>query len=390
MSHHVLKGNGAPIRTWIPPEQIESSAIDQLRKVAELPFTVGVAVMPDVHAGIGATVGSVIAMDGAVAPMAVGVDIGCGMDTMLTDLTERDLAEVSLAGVRAEIERLVPIGIGSHGRPQPEGTNDSALWQDFQKVVSTVRVKEDVARAQVGSLGSGNHFIEVCLDLKGRVWVLLHSGSRHIGKTIADVHTRAAKCLDHNSKLGDLAVLLAGSPEFDAYWHDLQWAQKYAAVNRMTMMRLIHEALDNVFGRRVKTTSHITCHHNYAARYFDPTTRRDVILTRKGAINAFDGVEGIIPGSMGTRSYIVRGRGNAFAYDSASHGAGRTMSRGEAKRRFTVEDVAQQTAGVECRKDKGIVDEIPSAYKDIDVVMEHQRDLVEITDTLRAVLCVKG
>lgn len=377
-----LHGSAAPIKTWIPLHDIGPSAIDQLRAVGNLPWVTGVAVMPDVHAGVGATVGSVIAMRDAVAPSAVGVDIGCSMLARRTALTRTDLAQVDLAKLRHDIERTIPTGFNKHDRPLDTDVGDLWIWAGGLSPAGKARV--DVARHQLGTLGQGNHFIELCLDLDDRVWFMVHSGSRNIGKSIAEAHIAAAKKLPHNKALGELAVVLKGTPEFEAYWFDLQWAQRYAGANCSAMAELLAGVLHRTFGQPLSIDRSVACHHNYAA------IEHELIITRKGAISARAGERGIIPGSMGTRSYIVRGLGNPEAYFSASHGAGRRMSRGNAKRMFTVEDVVTQTLGVECRKDAGIADELPAAYKAIDWVMAQQPDLVSVEHELRAVLCVKG
>jgi tRNA-splicing ligase RtcB len=378
---------GEKVRMWIPPYEVESSALDQIRAVAALPEVAGVAVMPDVHAGVGATVGSVIAMRGAVAPMAVGVDIGCGMMAMRLDLPAGALGD--LAALRAAIEAAVPVGFNAHRTPQAMPPGRDFLWTRFRNLAPEVHDAEERARLQLGTLGGGNHFIEVCLDRENRVWVMLHSGSRNIGKRIADVHTARARALPENAGLGHLALLREGSPEFEAYWHDLHWAQMYASANRDVMLKLVYRALCDATGRKVLWVEDVvSCHHNYAQIEVHGGER--LIVTRKGAISARTSERGIIPGSMGQRSYIVQGLGNLAAYHSASHGAGRKMSRGAAKRAFDLSDVENQLGEVECRKDAGVIDELPGAYKSLDVVMENQHDLVTPVVELRAVLCVKG
>jgi len=344
-------------------------------------------VMPDVHFGKGATVGSVIAMQDAVSPAAVGVDIGCGMAAMRTSLTASDLPD-SLALLRSRIESAIPVGFDSH-KQIPKYAEKSRLWKSFRDLDKKVHDRLGKARKQVGTLGGGNHFIELCLDTTQQVWMMLHSGSRNIAKTLADIHIGRAKKLRHNHDLPDrdLAVFLAGTPEMADYRRDLYWAQNYARENREVMLALYKDVMRKTF-RKVKFDEAISCHHNYVAEevHFD----EEVFVTRKGAISAREGELGIIPGSMGTKSFIVRGKGNPESYHSASHGAGRRMSRGEAMRRFTRDDLAAQTQGVECRKDGKIVDEIPAAYKSIDEVMNNQRDLVTIEHELKQVLCVKG
>ncbi|GAA0897874.1 RtcB family protein [Pseudonocardia zijingensis] len=394
----------APVRMWADPATVESAALDQLRNVANLPWTHGVAVMPDVHYGKGATVGSVIAMRDAVSPAAVGVDIGCGMSAVKTDLTANDLPD-SLAPARAQIERDVPVGkdLHQHGANLTRiGLDRTINWDGFWARFDQLHAMNDKitwtsidrlrtrAHNQIGSLGGGNHFIEVCLDETDRVWLMLHSGSRNIGKVLADQHIAAAQALDHNQDLPDrdLAVFLAGTPEMDAYRADLYWAQEYARLNRTVMMGLVKAAFSKALGRHVAYQPEISCHHNYVSE--ETYDDLDLIVTRKGAISTESGRLGIIPGSMGTGSYIVRGLANEAAFRSASHGAGRRMSRGAAKRQFSIEDLQAQTEGVECRKDAGVIDEIPGAYKDLESVMAQQTDLVDVVHRLRTVVCVKG
>jgi tRNA-splicing ligase RtcB len=401
--HTTLTGSAAPIRMWLDPAETEPGALAQLRNCADLPWTHGVAVMPDCHQGYGATVGSVIAMRDAVSPGAVGVDLGCGMSAVRTDLTAADLPD-SLAGVRAQIERDLPVGRGLHqhgadlDRLGMVGETDwTRFWARFTALAALEQLPAGAAdrlrtraHQQLGTLGSGNHFAEVCLDEGDRVWLMLHSGSRHIGKQLADVHMAAARELPHNADLPDrdLSVFLAGTPQMTAYRNDLYWAQEYARLNRRVMMELIKAAVAKALGRAVGYDPEISCHHNYVSE--ETYDGLDLVVTRKGAISTAGGRPGIIPGSMGTGSYIVRGKENDAAYRSASHGAGRKMSRGAARRMFTVADLQAQTEGVECRKDVGVVDEIPGAYKDLDSVIAAQADLVEVQARLRTVLCVKG
>ncbi len=383
-----IKGRTVDVWAWADPREIESVALDQLKNIAALPWVFHhVAAMPDVHYGKGATVGSVIAMKDAVSPAAVGVDIGCGMAAVRTSLHARDLPD-SLHGLRSEIERAIPVGFNGHDdaidRPQ-----DRELWREFALLSPAVRDLHGKARKQLGTLGGGNHFIELCLDGEDRVWMMLHSGSRNIGKTLAEVHIGRAKKLAHNRDLPDkdLAVFLSGTPEMADYRRDLFWAQRYAHKNRETMLDLYREVLLR-FRPGTAFDAPVLCHHNYVAE--EVHYGEQVLVTRKGAIRAGLGELGVIPGSMGTRSFVVRGLGSAASFQSASHGAGRRMSRGEAKRRFSVADLREQTRGVECRKDQGVLDEIPAAYKSIEKVMESQKDLVEIVAELRQVLCIKG
>ncbi|RJO69866.1 RtcB family protein [Nocardia panacis] len=402
-----LPGTRARTLMWVPEQEIEQAALKQLRNIAALKWVHGVRVMPDVHLGKGATVGSVIAMRDAVAPAAVGVDIGCGMESVETDLTAADLPD-NLHSLRSRIEAAVPVGFhahpdpvdvarlgaefaDSHGAAARATRGWTEFWRSFDALDPAVHARESKAHKQMGSLGGGNHFIEVCLDERDTVWILLHSGSRNIGKELAERHMTVAGSLPHNRDLPDrdLAVFLSGTPEMDAYRRDLTWAQEYAARNRAVMLSLVCRAVRDEFAERpVRFQTPISCHHNYVAEELIDGV--PMLVTRKGAIRAGSGDLGLIPGSMGTRSYVVRGKGNPDSFQSASHGAGRRMSRTAAKRQFTIADLIAQTEGVESRKDAGVVDEIPAAYKDIDQVIAAQRDLVEVVATLRQVLCVKG
>ncbi|MFF3865909.1 RtcB family protein [Micromonospora sp. NPDC001898] len=399
MAFTPLPGTRAPVRVWTDPYAIEEQAARQLRNIGALPWVEGVAVMPDVHFGKGATVGSVIAMRQAVSPAAVGVDIGCGMSAVRTSLTAADLPD-DLAGLRSEIEATIPVGFAKRENavdPRRVRGLEQRGWADFWGRFGTLDKRvaqlETRAQQQMGTLGGGNHFIEVCLEQggpdAGRVWLMLHSGSRNIGKELAERHIGIARRLPHNAELPDrdLAVFLAGTPEMTAYRRDLWWAQEYARRNRAVMLALLCNVVRDRYPQ-VGFDEPISCHHNYVAE--ETYGGVDVLVTRKGAIRAGVGDLGVIPGSMGTGSYVVRGKGNPDAYCSASHGAGRRMSRGQAKRTFSTDDLARQTAGVECRKDAGVVDEIPAAYKDITEVMAQQEDLVEVVAHLKQVVCVKG
>jgi tRNA-splicing ligase RtcB (3'-phosphate/5'-hydroxy nucleic acid ligase) len=390
----VINGGRVPIRLWANAHEVESDALRQLKAVASLPWVAHhVAVMPDVHVGKGATVGSVIAMRGAVAPAAVGVDIGCGMSAVKTSLTATRLPD-DLKRLRLAIEAAVPVGRRHHTAPiwQDSRTlvaRTKALFEDLGALEPAAQALAGRAQLQLGTLGGGNHFIEVCVATDDTVWLMLHSGSRFIGAALAEHHMSIASKLAHNRALPDpdLAVFLAGSPSFDAYRRALYWAQAYAALNRDLMV----ERLIDVVRAEWPDASFdppISCHHNYVAE--EHHFAEDLLVTRKGAIRAGAGELGIIPGSMGTGSFIVRGKGNPQSFESASHGAGRRMSRGQARRAFTTKDLARQTAGVECRKDSGVIDEAPKAYKDIRRVMQQQEDLVEIVAELKQVVCVKG
>jgi tRNA-splicing ligase RtcB (3'-phosphate/5'-hydroxy nucleic acid ligase) len=394
MPSSTIKGERVPIRSWAPTNELDTDVLRQLKALAALPWVAHhVAVMPDVHLGKGATVGSVIAMRNAVSPAAVGVDIGCGMAAQKTNLVAEDLPD-SLGKLRSEIERAIPVGPQHHRAPAWEGASAlraraQALLERFSELEGGAERLATRASLQVGTLGGGNHFIELCLDTEGAVWLLLHSGSRHIGAALAEHHMQIAKRLFHNQELPDpdLAVFIAGTPKFEAYRRDLYWAQEYAALNRAVMLHLFQGVLRRTWPQ-VRFEAPISCHHNYVAE--EHHFGEELLVTRKGAIRAGAGELGIIPGSMGAKSFIVRGKGNPLSYHSASHGAGRRMSRTQAKKSISLTDLERQTRGVECRKDRGVIDEAPKAYKDIERVMEQQADLVEIVAELKQVLCVKG
>lgn len=375
---------------------IEDQALTQLKNLARLPFIAsnGVAVMPDVHAGKGSTIGTVIATDKAIIPAAVGVDIGCGMNAVRLSLKAHQLPD-NLKPIRDAIEAAVPLGAGrenAHGsvdlNTMPQG------WGPVAEKMGWTR-EEFLKKAlhQIGSLGGGNHFIELCVDENQDVWVMLHSGSRGIGNKIGTHYIeRAKRQMERffiNLPDSDLAYIPEGTEDFDDYVASVQWAQNYALGNRRQMMVAVLKAVGQHITVSFATTSEaVNCHHNYVER--ENHFGRNLWVTRKGAVRAREGELGIIPGSMGQKSYIVRGKGNPESYCSCSHGAGRVMSRAEAKRRFSLADMAAQTEGVECRKDADVIDEIPGAYKRLDLVMENQKDLVEVVHTLKAVLCVKG
>lgn len=393
MSVAKLKGKTVDAHLWLPPHEIESQALDQLRNIASLPWAFHVAAMPDVHLGKGATVGSVIALKGAVSPAAVGVDIGCGMAAVKTNLKLKKV-ERKVKQIRSSVENRIPVGFDYYDNADSLERDEvkkeaNELFYDFQFLDAKVQDLFGRATKQCGTLGGGNHFIELCRDTEENIWLMLHSGSRHIGKCLAEIHMAKAKKLIHNKYLPDrdLSVFLAGTPEMEMYRRDLYWAQRYALLNRKVMLMHYKDALRE-FWPGVAYEEAVMCHHNYVAE--ETHFGEEVFVTRKGAIRAGKGEMGIIPGSMGTRSYIVRGLGSAEALESASHGAGRKMSRTAARKRFSRKDLIEQTKGVECRKDKKVVDEIPGAYKDIDKVMEAQRDLVEIVATLKQIMCVKG
>jgi tRNA-splicing ligase RtcB len=396
---------GVPIKAWTKGVPVEEAAKKQLFNVAQLPFIhKWIAAMPDVHWGVGATVGSVIPTKGAIIPAAVGVDIGCGMMAVQTDLNGRDLPD-NLKGLRDASERAVP-----HGRTNHGGTGDRGAWAHIpernEAVWAALKPRYDAILEKhpklnrgndvnhLGTLGTGNHFIEICLDEGDAVWFMLHSGSRGVGNRMGSYFIELARKDMQRFFINlpdiDLAYFPEHTNHFDDYVAAVEWAQDYARSNRDLMMEQIVAAvrksgLVRPFNAEVKA---INCHHNYVAR--ESHYGANVLVTRKGAVRAREGDMGIIPGSMGARSYIVRGKGNPESFHSCSHGAGRAMSRNEAKRRFTVADHERMTAGVECRKDPDVIDETPAAYKPIDAVMAAQSDLVEVVHTLRQVVCVKG
>ncbi|REJ78227.1 MAG: RtcB family protein [Acidobacteria bacterium] len=385
-----ISGAESEVLSWVshglsPEEQ------KMLRNVSRLPCLYKhVALMPDAHLGIGSMVGSVIATKDAVIPATVGVDIGCGMMAVKTPFRSGVL-DRKLPELRHQIERTIPVGFSQHKNAVDEAYEWEG-WSEFDELHEGVQDRRNKAMNQLGTLGGGNHFVEVCLDTEDRVWLMLHSGSRNIGNEVARRHIETAKHLHRLSELPDpnLAYFVQGTNEFRNYWHDVEWAQRYALKNREVMMeRLVYQFARLVNdGEPFEAELKVNCHHNYVAheRHFG----EDVYVTRKGAINAEDGRYGIIPGSMGAKSYIIKGLGNPESFNSCSHGAGRKMSRTAAKKRFTKEDLERQTEGVECRKDKGVIDEIPGAYKDIEEVMRNQEDLVEVVAELKQVVCVKG
>lgn len=385
---YALPGQVVPVKVWT--DDVDQASMDQLTNTASMPFVFRhVAAMPDVHLGYGATIGSVIATKRAIMPAAVGVDIGCGMMAVKTDLNP---AGLDLKAIRRKIESFVPVGFSDNPR-QPDEVDNWRGWKTMEESLSRMddRLKEKAFK-QMGSLGGGNHFIEICLDEDDALWVMLHSGSRGLGNQIARRHIEDAKHLMEQFHINlpdnDLAYLPEGTKEFNEYITALLWLQDYALQNRIEMMRRVVDALAIVTGEVIGEGMSVNCHHNYAE--MENHFGKNVWVTRKGAVRARTGDMGIIPGSMGTRSYIVEGLGNPDSFHSCSHGAGRRMSRKEAKRQFTAADLVEQTRGVECRKDQDVVDEIPAAYKDIDEVMANQDDLVRITAQLHQIICVKG
>jgi tRNA-splicing ligase RtcB (3'-phosphate/5'-hydroxy nucleic acid ligase) len=403
-NYELFEGDLVPVKAWVRGVFLEDKAKAQLLNLTKMPFVYKwVAAMPDVHWGMGATVGSVIATKGAIIPAAVGVDIGCGMAAVQTSLTSHDLPE-SLSGTRSAIEQSVP-----HGRTANGGAGDVGAWQEIPYAVesswSQLLAEYEQITAKhpklnrgntvnhLGTLGTGNHFIELCLDESDRVWVMLHSGSRGVGNRIGVYFIEKAKEDMRRWFINlpdvDLAYIPQGSELFNDYWFALDWAQRFAKRNREIMLTNTLNALRDSLGREFTLEAEVVnCHHNYVA--WENHLGQNVMVTRKGAVRAREGDLGIIPGSMGAKSFIVRGKGNIESFQSCSHGAGRRMSRGEAKRTFTVADHEAATAGVECRKDADVIDETPMAYKSIDDVMNAQSDLVDIVHTLKQVVCVKG
>jgi tRNA-splicing ligase RtcB (3'-phosphate/5'-hydroxy nucleic acid ligase) len=407
-NQHLVEG-GVPVKLWTKGVPIDPSALQQLENAAKLPFVFKhIAAMPDVHFGIGATIGSVIPTFKAIIPAAVGVDIGCGMIACKTSLNANDLPE-SLAALRTEIEKAVPHGMspkkggrGASNRDkgsweQPPSESDVAWGQlapEFDAICELhPKLKNTNNYRHMGTLGGGNHFIEICLDQVGSVWIMLHSGSRGVGNAIGTMFIELAKKDAERNQRNlpdqDLAYFEEGAQYFGDYVRAVNWAQKFAKLNREVMMQRVIGALKKVVSKPFEThLEAVNCHHNYVQK--ETHFGQEVYLTRKGAVSAKVGELGIIPGSMGAKSYITRGLGNPDSFMSCSHGAGRTMSRTQAKKQFTVEDQIKATLGVECRKDQEVIDEIPMAYKDIDAVMQAQKDLVEVLYTLKQVVCVKG
>jgi tRNA-splicing ligase RtcB (3'-phosphate/5'-hydroxy nucleic acid ligase) len=393
MPYEALKLSApAPIFSWAGHD-LGAQETQMAKNVASLPFVYKhIALMPDVHLGKGALVGSVIATRDAIIPAAVGVDVGCGMCAVKTAFLAEQL-DGKLKKIRSDIESVIPVGFNENKEIEKEVSNWQG-WQTFKDLHPGVQHLETKAMKQLGSLGGGNHFVEICLDSKDQVWLMLHSGSRNIGNMLAQRHIQTARELAKlsSTKLPDpdLAFFVKGTPEFDHYWRDLQWAQHYARFNRDVMMSRLQRVVEQHLagGKRTKPLLQVNCHHNYAEQ--EQHYGEKVYVTRKGAVRAQESDYGIIPGSMGTKSYIVRGKGCADSYCSCSHGAGRALSRNKAKLQFTLDDLIKQTEGVECRKDTGILDEIPGAYKPIDAVMAQQEDLVDVVATLKQVVCVKG
>ena len=393
----VLETSHFPIKAWIDGVECDEVTRRQLENIASLPFIHShVAAMPDVHFGIGATVGSVIATNGAIVPAAVGVDIGCGMIAQRTSLSDRDLPD-DLRAIRSTIERTVPVGFAVHRRvPASVDTAWGTLAGRYDAIRRKhPKIEAKNARESLGTMGGGNHFCEITIDNEGHVWVVLHSGSRGAGNRIGTYFIERARKEMERQGIGlvdrDLAYFTEDTESFNDYVDAVGWAQDYAAANRVNMLDRVLAALRHPsmgLPSFTLTDKAVHCHHNYVAR--ERHFGADVFVTRKGAVRAGSGELGIIPGSMGARSFIVRGRGNPDSFESCSHGAGRLLGRNEAKRRLTIADLERETAGIECRKDAGVLDEAPSAYKSIDAVMEAQRDLVEVVYTMRQVVCVKG
>ena len=386
---------GPNILSWLPEEQIEESALQQIRNLARMPFIhKHVAVMPDCHYGLGATVGSCIPTLRAIIPAAVGVDIGCGMIAVKTPLTRADLPE-DLSDIRKAVEEQIPLSAGRYNRSVKKTAKLRVEQMEAQAAeldrLDFYNKVDRNWRKQMGSLGSGNHFIEIVLDETDSVWAFLHSGSRGVGNRLADHHIKIAKTLMEKWYIdlpdADLAYLVEDTQEFDDYMTDLGWAQDFARLNRDEMMERILRILRHRFGE-FEELGRIQCHHNFTQR--EHHFGRNILVSRKGAIQAKEGQLGLIPGSMGTASYVVRGKGNAAAFDTAPHGAGRRMSRRAAREKFTMSDFDQLMEGIEVRRSESFLDELPGAYKDVDLVMEQSNDLVEILHTFRQIVNVKG
>jgi tRNA-splicing ligase RtcB len=384
------------VLTWLPPDTIEPEAMTQIKNISEMPFLFKhVAVMPDCHLGKGATVGSVIATEKAIIPAAVGVDIGCGMIAVKTSLFAKDLPD-DLSKLRHSIERSIPCSAGNYNRDITATAKERIIGLEAKaKGIDYMKVAD--WHTQVGTLGSGNHFIEVSLDADDRVWLVLHSGSRGVGNKLAQRHIAVAQGLCQDMfvalKDRDLAYLPENSQQFKDYIRDLLWAQDFAKVNRDEMMdRVLKDLSFFLYGenghQETIEVERVNCHHNFTQK--EHHFGKDVWLTRKGAIQVQDGQYGVIPGSMGTRSYIVSGKGNPLAFNSAPHGAGRRFSRTEARKRLTMTDFDEQMKGIECRRTDKLIDELPAAYKDIDEVMENAKELVNVHHVLRQILNVKG
>ena len=386
---------GPKTLSWLPAEQIEDSARQQIDNLAGMPFIFRhIAVMPDCHFGMGATVGSVIPTRGAIIPAAVGVDIGCGMIAVKTPLQRGDLPE-DLADIRKAIEHQVPLSAGHYNRSikktaRPRIEQLEAKAAELERLEFYNKIAKNW-RKQLGSLGSGNHFIEIVLDEEGYAWAFLHSGSRGVGNRLAEHHIRIARKLMEKWYIAlpdaDLAYLVEDTPEFDDYMADLEWAQEFALLNREEMMERIIKILQYRCGD-FEEADRIQCHHNFTKR--EHHFGKNVLVSRKGAIEAREGQAGLIPGSMGTRSYVVRGKGEAASFNTAPHGAGRRMSRGQARKTFTMDDFDRDLAGIEVNRSEAFLDELPGAYKDVDLVMAQSSDLVEIVHTFRQIVNVKG
>ncbi len=386
---------GPNVLSWLPADQIEESAMRQIENLSRMPFIFKhVGVMPDCHFGMGATVGSVIPTERAIIPAAVGVDIGCGMIAVKTPLTRDDLPQ-DLSDIRKAIEQQVPLSAGHYNRSikktaRPRIEQMEARAAEIGRLDFYDKLDKNW-RKQLGSLGSGNHFIEVVLDEEDHAWAFLHSGSRGVGNRIATHHIRIAKQLMEKWYIdlpdADLAYLVEDTPEFDDYMADLDWAQEFALLNREEMMERIIRILQYRCGD-FEELERIQCHHNFTRR--EHHFGKNILVSRKGAIEAREDQPGLIPGSMGTRSYVVRGKGNRASFNTAPHGAGRRLSRNKARGSFTMDDFDRDMSGIEVTRSEAFLDELPGAYKDIDVVMEQSADLVEIVHTFRQIVNVKG
>ena len=392
----IIQTAGVPIKAWVHGVEFEDAARQQVAMLATIPILFDhIAIMPDVHAGIGATVGSVVATKGAIIPSAVGVDVGCGVVAVRTSLKASDLPD-DLASIRGALERVIPVGFNQH---EHVPASIATAWKDLETEHRWIlekypKIDNGKAVHQLGTLGGGNHYVEIVIDELEHVWIMLHSGSRGIGNKIGTYFISQAR--EALAKQGyelpdkDLAWLDEGTETFDDYVRALNWAQAYAKTNRTAMVnRAIHVLRErHDLPTFTLLDEAVNCHHNYAS--FEEHFGENVIVTRKGAVSAREGQLGLIPGSMGARSYVVRGKGNIDSFHSCSHGAGRRMGRNEAKRRYTEADLVSQTSGIECRKDAGVVDEIPAAYKSIEAVIAAQSDLIDVVHELRQVVCIKG
>lgn len=392
MSFYLLKEpkTGKTAKFWIPLHEVESGVLDQVRNTLILEDVIGVSMMSDCHYGMGCSIGSVVVTKNSIIPSICGVDIGCGMEAIRTSLEGERLREKILRKIHDGIRERIPVGFNKN-ESVSKTVRDMELWNDFDNLNPSLREYKDRAMHQIGTLGGGNHFIELSVDKEDRVWVMLHSGSRHVGLQVANKHIAIAKHLEHNqSGLPDkaLSYFVKGTKEFDDYLYDLYWAQQYAKLNRNRMMELILDYLGHLYPS-LETSDHVSCHHNYV-EYVTDRQEDYGYITRKGAISAKKDEWGIIPGAMGAKSYIVKGLGNTEAYNSAPHGAGRKMSRSKAKKKYRLQDLEETMKGIVCSIDKSTIDEIQYSYKKIDKVMEYSQDLVIPVHELNQIMNIKG